>query len=270
MPNFYAHLLYGREVCRRMQPAIQRALLRQWDTFCCGNFGPDPLYSYVGGRQAGAVRQAGIRLHHGSGADAMELFRQPVKTGKPNAAAFAAGYLLHYVLDSRMHPFVLKTVEAGQVTHFALEGEFDRYLLRRDGRAYPDAMPERPVTKELLQAAAYMAPELTPEQYRVALKRFRMISCRIGSWAGTPMRHVVNAASHLPPVRKIRGSVLEQEPSGVLVEYLTQMDRIFAAAIPEGAELLAEFFRCVEQDLPMPAGLGTDYSGNEVATDGVH
>ena len=169
-----------------------------------------------------------------------------------------------------MHPFVLKTVEAGQVTHFALEGEFDRHLLQRDGRAYPDAMPERPVTKELLQAAAYMAPELTPEQYRVALKRFRMISCRIGSWAGTPMRHVVNAASHLPPVRKIRGSVLEQEPSGVLVEYLTQMDRIFAAAIPEGAELLAEFFRCVEQDLPMPAGLGTDYSGNEVATDGVH
>ena len=84
------------------------------------------------------------------------------------------------------------------------------------------------------------------------------------------MRHVVNAASHLPPVRKIRGSVLEQEPSGVLVEYLTQMDRIFVAAIPEGAALLAAFFRCVEQDLPMPAGLGTDYSGNEVATDGVH
>ena len=84
------------------------------------------------------------------------------------------------------------------------------------------------------------------------------------------MRHVVNAASHLPPVRKIRGSVLEQEPSGVLVEYQTQMDRIFATAIPEGAELLEAFFRCVELDLPMPTGLGTDYSGNEVATDGIH
>ena len=44
MPNFYAHLLYGREVCRKVQPSLQRTLLRQWDTFCCGNFGPDPLY----------------------------------------------------------------------------------------------------------------------------------------------------------------------------------------------------------------------------------
>ena len=93
MPNFYAHLLYGREVCRKVQPSLQRTLLRQWDTFCCGNFGPDPLYFYVGGRQAGAVRQAGIRLHHGTGADALEAYRQPVKMGRPNAAAFAAGYL---------------------------------------------------------------------------------------------------------------------------------------------------------------------------------
>ena len=200
----------------------------------------------------------------------MEAYRQPVKAGRPNAAAFAAGYLLHYVLDSRMHPFVLETVAKGEVTHFALEGEFDRPLLRRDGRAYPDAMPERPVTKELLQAASYMAPEITPEHYRVALKRFRMVSCRIGGWAGTPMRHVVNAASHLPPVRKIRGSVLEQEPSGVLVEYLSRMDALFAATIPEGAELLEAFFRCVELDLPMPAGLYTDYSGNEEITDGIH
>ena len=169
-----------------------------------------------------------------------------------------------------MHPFVLKTVAEGEVTHFALEGEFDRHLLLRDGRAYPDAMPERPVTKELLQAASYMAPEVTPDHYRVALKRFRMVSCRIGSWAGTPMRHVVNAASHLPPVRKIRGSVLEQEPGGVFVEHLARMDDIFAAAIPEGATLLEEFFRCVECDLPMPAGLRTDYSGNEEITDGIH
>ena len=75
MPNFYAHLLFGREVSRNMPPALQRILLRQWDTFCCGNFGPDPLYFYVGGRHAGAVRQAGIRLHHSSGREALEASR---------------------------------------------------------------------------------------------------------------------------------------------------------------------------------------------------
>ena len=76
MPNFYAHLLFGREVSRRMPPELQRTLLRQWDAFCCGNFGPDPLYFYVGGRHAGAVRQAGIRLHHGSGSPVLRHLRR--------------------------------------------------------------------------------------------------------------------------------------------------------------------------------------------------
>lgn len=270
MPNFYAHLLFGREVSRSMPPALQRILLRQWDTFCCGNFGPDPLYFYVGGRHAGAVRQAGIRLHHSSGREALEAFRQPVQEGKPHAAAFAAGYLLHYVLDSRMHPFVLQTVAEGNVTHFALEGEFDRHLLRRDGRAYPDAMPQRPVTKELLLAASCMAPEVNPKVYDIALRRFRMVSCRIGSWAGTPMRHVVNAASHLPPVRGIRGSVLEQQPGSEMHRLLQQMDQRFDAAVSDAKTLLPAYFQCVEQGLPLPEGLDTDYSGNEVTTNGVY
>ena len=255
MPNFYAHLLFGREVSRRMPPELQRTLLRQWDAFCCGNFGPDPLYFYVGGRHAGAVRQAGIRLHHGSGRAALEAYRQPVKEGKPCAAAFAAGYLLHFALDSQMHPYVLRTIADGTVTHFALEGEFDRRLLRQDGRAYLDAMPQRPVT---------------PDVYRIALKRFRMVSCRIGNWAGSPVRHVVNAASVLPPVRGIRGSVLEQEPQGDMLRYLRDMEEIFAAAVPHGAALLEDFFAAVEEGKPLPAALELDYSGNEVDDIGIH
>ncbi len=270
MPNFYAHLLFGREVSRRMPPELQRTLLRQWDAFCCGNFGPDPLYFYVGGRHAGAVRQAGIRLHHGSGRAALEAYRQPVKEGKPCAAAFAAGYLLHFALDSQMHPYVLRTIADGTVTHFALEGEFDRRLLRQDGRAYPDAIPQRPVPPELLRAASYMAPEVTPDVYRIALKRYRMVSCRIGNWAGSPVRHVVNAASVLPPVRGIRGSVLEQEPQGDMLRYLRNMEEIFAAAVPHGAALLEDFFAAVEEGKPLPAALELDYSGNEVDDIGIH
>lgn len=264
MPNFYAHLLFGRQVSRLLPSELQRTVLRQWDSFCCGNFGPDPLYFYVGGRHAPAVRQAGIRLHHGSGRQAMEALRPAIAENRSCAAAFGAGYFLHYYLDSRLHPFVLKTVAAGQITHFALEGEFDRYLLQRDGRAYPDALPERPVSRELLLAAASIAPEVTPENYRVALRRFRMVSCRIGGWAGTPVRHVINAASYIPPARLLRGSVPGQKPQGEMLDALMEMDRQFRGQVPEAADLLIETIRALGNGGALPAGLDTDYSGNEV------
>ena len=270
MPNFYAHLLFGREVSKLLSPARQRTLLRQWDSFCCGNFGPDPLYFYVGSRHGAEVRQAGIRLHHGSGRTALEAYRQPVKEGRPYAVAFAAGYLLHYALDSRMHPYVLSTVAKGQVTHFALEGEFDRYLLRRDGQAYPDALPRRPVTREMLAAASCMAPEVNPRVYEIALRRFRMVSCRIGSWAGGPMRHVINAASFLPPARGIRGSIPEPQLDPEMRARLREMEQIFRGAVPEAAKLLEDCFQAMEEDRPLPEGLDRDYSGNEVVEHGVY
>ena len=84
------------------------------------------------------------------------------------------------------------------------------------------------------------------------------------------MRHVVNAASYLPPVRGIRGSVLEQQPDREMDRLLRQMDQRFDAAVSGAKTLLPAYFQCVEQGLPLPEGLDTDYSGNEVTTNGVY
>ena len=97
-----------------------------------------------------------------------------------------------------------------------------------------------------------------------------MVSCRIGNWAGSPVRHVVNAASVLPPVRGIRGSVLEQEPQGDMLRYLRDMEELFAAAVPRGAAMLEGFFTAVETGKPLLEAMMLDYSGNEVDDIGIH
>ncbi len=268
MPNFYAHLLFGRQVSELLSPKLRRILLREWDSFCCGNFGPDPLYFYMGGKRSAAIRQAGLRIHHGSGREAMECFRRPVQQGMPYAVSFAAGYLLHYLLDSRLHPYVHQVIEGGTITHFALEGEFDRYLLLRDGRAYEDAIPEKLMPESFYVTAARMAPEVTPKIYQISLRRFRMVSCKLGSWAGGPLRYVLNTASVMPQARPVRGAILGKEPGRETMEYLDHMRILFQEAVQEAAQLLEGYFEDVAQDLPLPQGMDVDFAGKEVDISG--
>ncbi len=270
MPNFYAHLLFGRQVSERISPALRRTLKREWDSFCCGNFGPDPLYFYVGGKQSAAVRQTATRIHHGTGRAAMECFRRPLQKGLPFAASFSAGYLLHFLLDSRLHPYVHQAIAQGKITHFALEGEFDRYLLLRDGQAYPDAIPEKQMPESFYMTAAKMAPEITAKIYQSSLKRFRQVSCTMGAWGGTPAHHILNAASVLPRIRSVRGAVLGKEPQGETMEQLDHMRELFQKAIPIAAKTLENFFACVQRELPLTGPLDVDFSGSEVEGIGVH
>jgi hypothetical protein len=264
MPNFYAHLLFGREVSRRVSPELQRVLIREWDSYCCGNFGPDPLYFYVAGPRGARVRQAGIDLHHGSGKAAMEYFRKPLEQGMPYGVSFTSGYLLHYLLDSHMHPFVLETVAKGHVTHFALEGEFDRLLLRREGRDYRASIPQREFPPEFFTLASHMSPAVTPGNYQAALRRFRLVSFKMGEWAGTPFRYVVNAASKIPAAGAIRGSVLDHEPVPGLRRELQTMEQIFRETVEIAAVELDRFHQNIRDREPLSPELSRDYSGREV------
>lgn len=269
MPNFYAHLLFGRQVSQAVSPGLRRVLVREWDSFCCGTFGPDPLYFYVGGKQSSAIRQAGMRLHRGSGKEAMECFRRPIQREFPYAVSFAAGYLLHYLLDSRLHPYVHQITDRGNITHFALEGEFDRYLLLRDGQAYGDAIPEKLMPERFYMTAAQMAPEVTPKIYQISLRRFRMMSCKLGGWAGGPLRHVLNTASVLPQARSVRGAILGKEPQRETMEHLDHLRRLFQSAADEAVGVLEEFLEDVQLDRALSGPLNTDFAGKEVESDGI-
>lgn len=268
MPNFYAHLKLCETVAERVSPELREILLRDADAYLCGGLGPDPLYFYRGVGM-GRIRRAGLSIHHGSGAAAMEPFREPVKEKRPFAAAFAAGYLIHYLLDVRCHPFVKKIAAEGKYTHFALEGEYDRYLLRRDGLDYPAALPKKAFPAEFYALAAEMAEPVTPEIYKKALGDFRWVSLKIGAWTGTPVRSLVNAVSRIPPARPLRGMIPGKAPDPKLPRYLLTLDRLLHSAADTAAAELEGFFRAVREDAPLSRRLGRDFSGKETE-DGLH
>ena len=53
--------------------------------------------------------------------------------------AYLYGLLCHYCLDSVMHPYVSEQAATVGATHLEIEGEFERYLLEKDGKIPPCA-----------------------------------------------------------------------------------------------------------------------------------
>lgn len=265
MPNYYAHIRFCLEVRKRLSPRLRAILTAERDAYLCGGFGPDPLYF-----SKGEARQAGIDLHHHSGAAAMEPFRKPLLEQRPYSLSFSAGYLMHYLLDAHCHPYVLAVAETGEFSHFALEGEYDRFLMARDGVTHSEALPKRPLPKELCILAAEMAPAVTPEIYARALREFRFVSLRLGNWAGTPLHGAVNAVSRIPPARRLRGMILGKEPQPGLTRHINDLEERFWEAVSLAEVELGRFFGAVEQKIPFSEALGRDFSGNKEDVYGDH
>lgn len=261
MPNYYAHIRFCLLVRKRLPTKLRTILTAERDSYLCGGFGPDPLYFYAGGK-SGPVRQAGLELHHHSGAAAMEAFRQPLLEQRPYSLSFSAGYLMHYLLDAHCHPYVYSVAAEGEFSHFALEGEYDRYLMERDGLSLREALPKRHLPYELCKLAAEMAPEVTPEIYRKSLAQFRWLSLRLGGWAGTPLHGVMNAVSRVPPARPLRGMILGKEPQPGLENHLEALEQRFLEAVELAEVELGRFLGAVREGQPFSEALGRDFSGS--------
>lgn len=257
MPNFYTHLRFAGDVAQQLTSPLKERIEAEWDSYCCGNFGPDPLYF-------GGLRAVGLELHHGSGAAALTRYRTAIRENQPYGISFAAGYILHYLLDSSLHPLVYGAMEETGCTHRQVEGELDRMLLEKDDRLHWEAMPVKSLTRSFYYMAGKMAPEVTPEAYALGLKRFRMISMKLCDWTGKPIRHITNLASRLPKIHGLYGAVLEPMPQRCLNEPLTEMVEAYKNAVAAAPALLDECLSAMAQDTPFPARMQPDFSGKQV------
>lgn len=178
MPNYYAHLQFGIQVLDALPESLRMRLERERDAYTLGQYGPDPLYFYRPVR-GGAVRALGRTVHCQPVRPLMEHLRLAVREGKTFSAGYAAGFLCHFALDSRCHPFIRQREDGGKIAHMSLETEFDRFLMVRNG---VDPLRETPLPNprmpdgfyELLEQ--YVYPGVKGWQYRKGLDFYRKIS----------------------------------------------------------------------------------------------
>lgn len=240
MPNYYAHLEFGRRVLEALPPALRRSVEREKDAFEVGLYGPDPLLFYHPITR-NAVRYAGNRTHRQAARVPMERLRQAMAERMPMAVGYAAGLLCHYALDSACHGLVEREAARGELTHGAIESEFDRRLMEKKflDPLQDTPMPENELPETVYEAAACAYPGVSPRQFRSGLETFRRASRLLTLAGGSPLQGLAESlAGRYPRLAGLRGVVLQKLPNPACDAICdTLMGAFTAELIPAGEQL---------------------------------
>lgn len=170
MPSVIAHYLLNRRLLDALPEILRHPAAR--DAFILGAQGPDVLF-YAGQpslRGKNIINIASSRLHGDLAEQGLEAMLRAVQESsaddRPVLEAYLKGYICHYCLDRRLHPYVhwaagrlgdvSKTRTGGLCLHFRVETAIDILLLRSEtGQTVLDfkpvkAMPRSPAAEALI------------------------------------------------------------------------------------------------------------------------
>lgn len=133
MPATYAHDCFGKEVYKTLPAPVKDRILSHKELFLIGLHGPDILFYYKP-LSKDPVKCIGNSIHDLPAADFFIPASKQLKAMKNQDGAFSYlfGFICHFALDCCCHPYIAIKEEEG-LTHAEIEGEFDRFLMVRDG-----------------------------------------------------------------------------------------------------------------------------------------
>lgn len=147
MPAILTHDFFGRDAYGPAMDFVDLVTPDQRDAFLLGNQGPDPLfYLVIAPRSWDRYKKLGSTMHHDAPSTLLADLRSAVDAAtdieRSTVAAYAAGFVCHYLLDSAMHPLVyfwqngieeagIEGLDArdGSVIHAEIERDFDEMVL---------------------------------------------------------------------------------------------------------------------------------------------
>ena len=262
MPNYYAHLKFGDKVLEELPRELAGRIGREEAAFHLGCLGPDPLFFYHPIRPNG-VRREGVRMHRASALPAAERLRQAIEDGVPMAAGYGAGFLCHLALDSACHGYVDSRAADGPISHMAIEGEYDRMLMERDGLDASEKahLPASPADRAVWEAASMAFVHASPEQMRRAYRSMTFYSGFLARSNGRMRGRAIGAVSRMLPIPSAKGIALKEAPHPSALESNADLDRLLEGAVAETAEQLTAFFQAIEEEGPVPAWFDRDFKG---------
>lgn len=262
MPNYYAHLVFGRRVLSHLPALLRSGLGREEDAFLAGCLGPDPLF-FSHSPRPNLSRQAGIHLHNHSFRAPAEGLLAAVEAGAPFAGSYAAGFLCHFALDSACHPFIAEQAAHG-LAHSAMESELDRTLMLAAGA---DPLHRTPLPPFRLPGdffttvTAAVCPTVSPEAFRQALSSFRLV-CRLQTkWAGTWVQRAADGLGRFPQLSALRGSLLTPRPDPACVPAAAALLQVLEDSVVPTAQVITGFFSAAKVRGTLDSWYDRDFYG---------
>jgi len=199
MPAFFSHYRFGFYSYKELEISfVKEAIVKYPHAFVLGCQGPD-LFFYHLGNYSGNERDFAGRLHEENTSTFLNsLFEKAYLRNANNSErshieiAYAAGFLAHYCLDVKVHPYVYSMVGITKGKfytgkHFQFESDMDLRLLEKLDNSKPSdydaakivalSQKERDVISVLLSYAvtkSLYGSHLSAEKCKIILKEIEL------------------------------------------------------------------------------------------------
>ncbi len=245
MPSTYAHKRFGELVFDLLPAPLQEQINTHKESFYLGLHGPDILFYYKP-TSSSPTKKDGIAIHFAPAKDfflkaAKKLiaFKNPLSTAE---GAYVAGFLCHFGLDDACHGHIYK-LEGTGVAHGKIESEFDKLLLRADGKKIRGYNPAGHLTdKNGTSLAAAVILEKDEEILKESIKTIRKIN-RLFTLPFEPFHWFAHLILNIAGMRKKFGSMfLHLSTDKRCVQTCNILKAQFEKAVQPTAYLIEEYF----------------------------
>ena len=216
MADHNAHTYFGQEVMKRLPRDLRSHCTADLPAFHLGLYGPDPLiFSFQ-------TKKTSDKLHKQWQNVSLPALSKALRHGDATQRSFAAGYLLHLLLDDTVHPPIYRWMEEG-ASHFRMEVALDLILLEEQRRANSPKVHTEGKERTARTAAGFIHP-VKERQYLSGLWRMATLSnrfCGPGQVVSGVLRQRDKTLAHelrdrmeaqiLPAERELEGLLMPAE-----------------------------------------------------------
>ncbi len=263
MPALYAHNRFGADVFNQLDDELKKILEKYYTQFRIGTQGPDLFFFY---RLVipNHVSKCGGDMHKENAAlffeKAVEVILE--KSRNSREYAYILGFICHFALDSECHPYIEQMVEHIGVGHMEIEGEFEKYLLRADGKdplAYPVAkyIPTDDMTIEVIY---HFFPEMDRAEIKESLKSYRLLK-KVLTTSSRIKQHLINAVLRsLGMYKKFHGFMHSCDDNPQCQKTNKELENKYQQAILVAAKLIQSYDKRVKDHVPLTERFERTYS----------
>ncbi len=236
MPAGYAHYRFGAQLLEALPREAGEIAQRHRALYDVGLHGPD-IFLYYNPLRKNPVTPLSEKYHtQTGGAFFGRLCRKDL--AEPELA-YLYGVLGHYSLDALCHPLVYRCTREGAVGHLAMETEFDRYLLDKDGRRPPhiqDCSRHLKLSEDQCAVIAGFYPETSPGEIAQAVRNMAW-SLRQLARPGRIFRKVMTFVLGLTPYSQM---LMPEAPDPLCAPWDGELEALYGQALERYPRMLEQ------------------------------
>lgn len=268
MPCIYAHDSFGKKVAAHLPDEMQSIIQHHRREFQAGLQGPDFLFFYHPMLKLRTNRigywQHGQPIRHFLERLIPIIRREGNDSG---VYAYTLGYICHYMLDSECHSFVIPVAKRPGYNHLAIENEFDRHLIRKDGfRPITYPVWKKVIgTKEVIEAIgkAYRPLRLSERAIKEALYGMRFYKWLLTSGKSLKRVFVRLCMKLSMHYAQLEGHMMDVHPKKYADRTNQSLQYIYDNAIPMTLDILQDFHQSVTAGKPLHERFSCNFKSNE-------